>query len=105
MRATWIAVVSVLIATAAWAQEEKVKLKPGQGQELVSARCGMCHSADYIVMNSPFLDRSGWEKSVDKMIKTYGAPIGEPEREQIIEYLALNYGKGAPLPNAKNQSR
>ena len=37
----------------------------------------MCHSLDYIPMNSVFLDRKGWEASVTKMMKVMGAPIGE----------------------------
>ena len=40
-----------------------------------SASCNACHSLDYIPMNSPFLDRKGWEGSVTKMIKVMKAPI------------------------------
>ena len=53
----------------------------------------MCHSLDYIQMNSPFLDRKGWEASVNKMIKVMGAPIAEPDAQDIVDYLAGNYGK------------
>ena len=54
----------------------------------------MCHSLDYIPMNSLFLDRKGWEASVTKMIKVMGAPIPEADdAAAIVDYLARNYGK------------
>jgi mono/diheme cytochrome c family protein len=84
----------LLIALPATAADESgIRLKDGPGRELVEARCAMCHSLDYVQMNSPFLDRKGWEASVGKMIKAMGAPIGEEEAKAIIDYLAQNYGK------------
>jgi hypothetical protein len=53
----------------------------------------MCHSLDYIPMNSVFLDRKGWEASVTKMIKVMGAPIGSEDVPAIVEYLSRHYGK------------
>ena len=44
-------------------------------------------------MNSPFLDRNGWDGSVNKMIKVFGAPINAEDAKAIIEYLNTNYGK------------
>ena len=63
------------------------------GGQLVEANCVMCHSLDYIPMNSPFLDRKGWEASVNKMIKVMGAPIAEADAQKIADYLAGQYGK------------
>jgi mono/diheme cytochrome c family protein len=75
------------------AGEPQVVLKEGAGQLLVEANCIMCHSLDYIPMNSVFLDRKGWEGSVNKMIKVMGAPITEQDAAAIVDYLARNYGK------------
>ena len=84
----------LLIAAApALAQESQVRLRDGPGRQLVEANCVMCHSLDYIPMNSPFLDRKGWEASVNKMIKVMGAPIAEPDAQKIADYLAGQYGK------------
>jgi mono/diheme cytochrome c family protein len=84
----------LLVALPAYAADESVvRLKDAPGRELVEARCAMCHSVDYVQMNSPFLDRKGWEASVTKMIKAMGAPIGEEEAKAIVDYLAKNYGK------------
>jgi mono/diheme cytochrome c family protein len=68
-------------------------LKDAPGKELVAANCSMCHSLDYIQMNSPFLDSKGWEASVNKMIKAMGAPVAEADVQKIVDYLASQYGK------------
>jgi mono/diheme cytochrome c family protein len=83
----------VFAAMPALAQESQLRLRDGPGRQLVEANCVMCHSLDYIPMNSPFLDRKGWEASVGKMIKMMGAPIAEPDAQKIVDYLASQYGK------------
>ena len=80
-------------ATPVLAQESQLRLRDGPGRQLVEANCVMCHSLDYIPMNSPFLDRKGWETSVNKMIKVMGAPIAEADAQKIVDYLAGHYGK------------
>ena len=80
-------------AAPALAQESQLRLRDGPGRQLVEANCVMCHSLDYIQMNSVFLDREGWQKSVDKMIKVMGAPIAEADAQKIADYLADQYGK------------
>jgi len=75
------------------AQERRLELKDGPGRAQVEANCGSCHSLDYILMNSPFLDRNGWDGSVTKMIKVFGAPINADDAKSIVEYLNANYGK------------
>ena len=80
-------------AAPALAQEDQLRLVEGPGRQLVEANCVMCHSLDYIPMNSPFLDRKGWEASVNKMVKVMGAPIAEADAQRIVDYLAGQYGK------------
>ncbi|KWN05603.1 hypothetical protein WT83_29005 [Burkholderia territorii] len=82
-----LSLVLVLIGAAA-AQE----LKEGAGKE-EAMRCVSCHSLDYIQMNSPFLDKAGWNASVAKMINVFGAPIPKENVEIIVNYLVQNYGK------------
>lgn len=84
----------LLASTApAWADESPVKLKDGEGKQLVEANCVMCHSLDYVPMNSVFLDDKGWERTVKKMINVMGAPIAEGDVAAIVDYLSRNYGK------------
>jgi mono/diheme cytochrome c family protein len=81
-------------ATAADAADEgDVKLADGPGKDLVLVHCAVCHSLDYIPMNSPFLDRKGWEASVNKMVKVMGAPVPPEDVPRIVDYLATRYGK------------
>ena len=86
-------VVAAFAATSGFAGESAVKLRDGQGRELVQANCAVCHSLDYIQMNSVFMDREGWQKSVDKMIKVMGAPIRPDDVAPIVDYLTAAYGK------------
>lgn len=88
-----IIALSLIAAVPVLAQESPLRLRDGPGRQLLEANCVMCHSLDYIPMNSPFLDRKGWEASVNKMIKVMGAPIAEPDAQSIVDYLAGQYGK------------
>ena len=82
-----------MLLSAASADEGKIQLKDGPGKDLVMGNCVMCHSLDYVPMNSVFLDRKGWEASVNKMIKVMGAPIKSEDIPQIVDYLTKYYGK------------
>ena len=82
-----------VVAGIAFAQERRLDLKDAPGRAQVEANCGSCHSLDYVLMNSPFLDRNGWDGSVNKMIKVFGAPINADDAKTIVDYLNANYGK------------
>ncbi|WP_340695368.1 cytochrome c [Hydrogenobacter thermophilus] len=82
-----------MLVALSFAGEESIKLKDGEGKALVEANCSVCHSLDYIQMNSPFLDKKGWEATVNKMIKAMGAPIKQEDVPKIVEYLTKYYGK------------
>lgn len=92
MRTFALAAAVVLLASAALAQEQEIKLKPGAGLDKVEGNCAACHTLVYIPMNSPFLDAKGWDAEVTKMIKAYGAPIEDADAKAIAEYLKSNYG-------------
>jgi cytochrome c5 len=91
-----LAVTALALCAAAQADESSVTLAQGEGVERVQAFCAICHSLDYIVMNSPFQDRTGWEKTVTKMVKVMGAPLTPEDTVAIVDYLDRHYGKGAP---------
>jgi len=82
-----------LLASVALAQERRIEFKPGAGLQSFQAQCATCHSLDYVVLNSPFLDRAGWDAEVKKMVNAFGAPIGAEDQKIITDYLAANYGK------------
>jgi hypothetical protein len=57
-------------------------------------------------MNSPFLNASGWDAEVAKMINAFGAPIDQADAKVIADYLNRNYGHQieARLPETKSPS-
>jgi cytochrome c5 len=87
-----LAIASALIALPAAAQDEKVALKDGPGKDVVEVNCSVCHSLDYIPMNSKFLDRAKWDATIKKMAGPYGAGIAPDDAKAILDYLAANYG-------------
>jgi mono/diheme cytochrome c family protein len=92
MRTIAFAVFAALVALPAAADEPVIDLKQAPGLDKVQGNCGACHSLDYVQMNSPFLNAAGWGAEVTKMIKAYGAPIGDDDAKAIADYLAKNYG-------------
>src|SRR5438477_241099 len=89
-----IALVAVAAgAVVALGAESDVKLKPGTGLDAVQANCAACHSLDYIVINSPFLDAPAWQAEVTKMVNAFAAPIEKADQDKIAAYLAANYAK------------
>jgi sulfite dehydrogenase (cytochrome) subunit B len=84
--------VLILIPALAGAEDKQVQLKQAAGVDLVEGHCGACHSVDYIVMNSPFLDAKRWDAEVAKMIEAFGAPIDAADAKTISDYLKQNYG-------------
>ena len=91
MKKAVIAVLAMLAAQAALAQESKVQLRNGPGKDK-AMQCLACHSLDYIPMNSPFPNAALWDAEVTKMIKAYGAPIDDADAKAIADYLKKNYG-------------
>lgn len=88
-----LTIILLTVAASVEAGEDAIQLKDGTGKGTVQANCATCHSLDYIPMNSPFLDRAGWDATVNKMIKVMGAPIPADQSPRIVDYLAANYGK------------
>ena len=82
----------LVLPMLASADESLIRLKEGPGKDLVIGKCAICHSLDYIPMNSPFLDSAGWEKEIDKMVKL-GAPVQADEVPALLRYLNSNYGR------------
>lgn len=81
-----------LFRTPTLADEQPIPLKDGPGRDVVEGKCGICHSLDYIRMNSPFPDEKVWQAEVAKMINVFGAPVEPDEAKTVIDYLVSNYG-------------
>ena len=81
----------MLASVTAYAGEEDIHLRPAPGSELTTGRCILCHSLDYLESNASVMNRSGWQRTIKKMIERYGAPITEVEAQEILRYLSENY--------------
>jgi len=86
----YLPVILLLAATPAFAQEE-VPLKPGPGLDEVQASCTVCHTLNYIRINSSFLAPDDWKAEVNKMRVAFGAPIDDETASTIIKYLSATY--------------
>jgi hypothetical protein len=69
------------------------KLPEGPGREAAEQGCVLCHSTRYITMQ-PGFSREAWTASVDKMRKTFGAPITNEQAATIVDYLVAVRGPG-----------
>ena len=102
MRVAWqslmlcgAAVTAAAPMQSARADESALTLKDAPDAALVVSKCSICHSVDYIQSNAPFLQRTGWEAEVRKMIKVMGAPVDEADFARIVDYLTQQYGGNA----------
>ena len=71
--------------------DETVTLKSGPGEDLTAGLCMICHSLEYIPANAPAMNRGAWQKTIQKMRERFGAPISDPQAQQILDYLTANY--------------
>ena len=91
-RSTAIVTLYAVMTTAAIGAENPIHLKQAPGLDKVEANCTNCHSLDYVQMNSSFLNATGWNAEVAKMINGFGASISPTDAKIIVEYLTANYG-------------
>ena len=68
------------------------KLPDGPGRQAVEQGCVLCHSARYITMQPAAFSREAWAASVDKMRKTFGAPVTNEQAATIVDYLVAVRG-------------
>jgi hypothetical protein len=73
------------------AAAEVIDLGEGPGRDLTVGRCAICHSVEYIPSNAPAMNRTAWQKTIQKMKDKFGAPITDDEAKQILDYLDANY--------------
>lgn len=68
------------------------ELPDAPGYEIFKTNCTSCHSARYIQMQ-PELPEKTWTAIVNKMQKSFGAPINDSSAKQIVQYLVAIKGK------------
>lgn len=83
--------VALTAPVLAAADDSGLQLKDGEGKDLTSSRCVICHSLEYIPSNAPAMDRAAWQKTLQKMRERFGAPITDEEAKSILDYLSATY--------------
>ena len=68
------------------------KLPEGSGKKLVQTVCASCHGLDIVTAKSYCKER--WRAVVEEMIAN-GAELTAPQAQQVVEYLAKNFGENA----------
>ena len=58
----------------------------GSEADPINNNCLACHSAG-MVLNQPALSKDAWTAEVNKMIKTYKAPVAAEDVGPIVDYL------------------
>jgi len=88
----FIVAMSVLVAACGPSEEPGTappvssdEAKTPDGKALVQALCTTCHTSERI--DATGHDRAGWERTVDRMIKT-GARLPDSQRKVVVDYLA-----------------
>ena len=91
MKLFFIAALAILGCQIARADDLPAPLQTGAGSEVVDANCNVCHTSDYIVMNSVFLTAAQWTAEVTKMRTAFGASIDDATAAEITAYLSAHY--------------
>jgi competence ComEA-like helix-hairpin-helix protein len=78
-------------------------LPPGKGKTIVQQHCGGCHAMK--VVTSKRATKDQWGALVDQMISR-GAEVDDDDIQDLVEYLATNFGplKSSPAA-AKSHDR
>ncbi len=66
-------------------------LAQGSGRDQFYASCVTCHSTRYVT-DQPRFARKTWTAEVDKMMKSYGAPVPAEHVAAIVDYLVAVNG-------------
>ncbi len=69
----------------------ETKLPDAPGRQTVLTTCVLCHSPRYITMQ-PKVARAAWTAGVDKMRKTFGAPMTDAQAAEVVNYLVAIRG-------------
>ncbi len=105
-RLSCLAVVSCVLLAQAAAATKTIELPPETAQLLPSKlpgysiarqKCGICHSADYILYQPPGMTLTQWTAEVQKMQHAYGAPIDASEIKLLGVYLTVVYGDASSV--------
>jgi competence protein ComEA len=95
MRAAFVSMAVLWLASSAAIADEKPKLPDAPGKETTVKVCGTCHAAEIVMSRRE--SREGWSGVVEDMIQR-GLKGTDEEFGEVVDYLVATFPKGAPLP-------
>jgi mono/diheme cytochrome c family protein len=94
MRRFILAAACVLLNFGAEAQQTG-PFPAGVGRDIIAVACTQCHRAGPITQLR--MGEEAWRQQVYNMVLR-GAQIGPDEIDDVVKYLATNFGPGVPTP-------
>jgi mono/diheme cytochrome c family protein len=95
MRRFILAAAGILLGFAAEAQQSGPFPGGGAGRDIIAVACTQCHQAGPIIQLR--MGEAAWRRQVYNMVLR-GAQIGPGEIDDVVKYLATNFGPGVPIP-------
>jgi mono/diheme cytochrome c family protein len=95
MRSFTLAAASVLLLSFPAEAQQSNPFPAGASRDLIAVACTQCHKAGPITQLR--MGEAGWRRQVYNMVLR-GAQIGPDEIEDVVKYLATNFGPGVPVP-------
>jgi cytochrome c5 len=68
------------------------RMYKGVGAQVLNENCSMCHSPTFVDTQPP-LSEATWKAEVEKMRKTFGAPIPPDRDAEIVKALLDRHGR------------
>jgi mono/diheme cytochrome c family protein len=94
MRRFILAAAGILLSFTAEAQQTS-PFPAGAGRDIIAVACTQCHQVGPIIQLR--MGEAGWRRQVYNMVLR-GAQIGPAEIDDVVKYLATNFGPGVPIP-------
>ena len=85
-----------LVPLAAWGQAP-APTTAEMARKMEATCTGFCHGPALIAQQR--IDRNGWTREVDKMIR-WGAAVQPADKDALITYLARTFNASRPMPNS-----
>jgi mono/diheme cytochrome c family protein len=95
MRRFILATASVLLLGSTAEAQQSNPFPAGASRDLIAVACTQCHRAGPITQLR--MGEAGWRRQVYNMVLR-GAQIGPDEMDDVVKYLATNFGPGVPVP-------
>src|SRR5688572_29715031 len=89
-------VLGLFLLIPSFAAAQAARSMAEMAQKMEQTCLGLCHGASLIAQQR--LDRNGWTREIDKMIR-WGAVVAAEDKDPLINYLTTLFNTSRPRPN------